>query len=64
MTRPDRDQPAPPPAAAAPGTGDPAAGTPGAPREEAVDVSRLSPEEQMARFEQELKEKDWGHQPC
>jgi len=24
----------------------------------------LTPEEQMARFEQELKETDWGHQPC
>ena len=24
----------------------------------------LTPEEQMALFEQELKETDWGHQPC
>jgi len=24
----------------------------------------LSPEEQMARFEDDLKENDWGHQPC
>ena len=24
----------------------------------------LTPEEQMARFEQDLKETDWGHQPC
>lgn len=24
----------------------------------------LTPEEQMARFEEELKESDWGHQPC
>ena len=24
----------------------------------------LTPEEQMALFEKELKEKDWGHQPC
>jgi hypothetical protein len=24
----------------------------------------LSPEEQMARFEEALKETDWGHQPC
>lgn len=24
----------------------------------------LSAEEQMARFEDELKETDWGHQPC
>jgi len=28
------------------------------------DVSKLSPEEQMALFEKELKENDWGHQPC
>jgi len=33
---------------------------PGAP----VPVDQLSPEEQMALFEKELKEKDWGHQPC
>jgi hypothetical protein len=26
--------------------------------------SPLTPEEQMALFEQELKETDWGHQPC
>jgi hypothetical protein len=24
----------------------------------------LTPEEQMAAFEKELKEQDWGHQPC
>jgi hypothetical protein len=24
----------------------------------------LSPEEQLARFEEDLKENDWGHQPC
>lgn len=23
-----------------------------------------TPEEQMARFEEALKEEDWGHQPC
>jgi hypothetical protein len=27
-------------------------------------MSALSPEEQMARFEDALKESDWGHQPC
>ncbi len=27
-------------------------------------VSALSPEEQMALFEKQLKEEDWGHQPC
>ena len=31
---------------------------------EAVDVSKLTPEEQMARFAKELQENDWGHQPC
>jgi hypothetical protein len=24
----------------------------------------LTPEEQMAKFEEDLKENDWGHQPC
>jgi len=24
----------------------------------------LTPEEQMRLFEKELKENDWGHQPC
>ena len=24
----------------------------------------LTPEEQMAAFEESLKESDWGHQPC
>ncbi len=27
-------------------------------------VAALTPEEQMALFEKELKETDWGHQPC
>jgi len=26
--------------------------------------SHLTPEEQMALFEKDLKENDWGHQPC
>jgi uroporphyrinogen decarboxylase len=29
-----------------------------------VSANSLTPEEQMALFEKELKEKDWGHQPC
>jgi hypothetical protein len=29
-----------------------------------TDPNSLTPEEQLARFEQELKETDWGHQPC
>jgi len=24
----------------------------------------LTPEEQMALYEEDLKESDWGHQPC
>ena len=28
------------------------------------DPSTLTPEEQMARYEESLKEDDWGHQPC
>ena len=27
-------------------------------------ASQLTPEEQMALYEKELKENDWGHQPC
>lgn len=29
-----------------------------------IPANQLTPEEQMARFEKELKENDWGHQPC
>ena len=36
----------------------PAAGEP------PVDPSKLTPEEQMALYEKDLKENDWGHQPC
>ena len=28
------------------------------------ETNSLTPEEQMERFAQELKENDWGHQPC
>ena len=27
-------------------------------------ANQLTPEEQMERFAAELKEQDWGHQPC
>lgn len=27
-------------------------------------VKKLTPEEQMALYEADLKENDWGHQPC
>ena len=32
--------------------------------EENPSATELSPEEQMALYEKELKESDWGHQPC
>jgi len=28
------------------------------------DLKALTPEEQMALYEKDLKENDWGHQPC
>lgn len=31
---------------------------------ETTSPNQLTPEEQMALFEKELKENDWGHQPC
>lgn len=31
---------------------------------EAITINELTPEEQMALYEKELKENDWGHQPC
>jgi len=31
---------------------------------DATEAKALSPEEQMALFEKELKENGWGHQPC
>ena len=37
-------------------------GTP--PGAENPPASQLTPEEQMALYEKELKENDWGHQPC
>ena len=42
----------------------PATPAPGATPELTPAAPPLTPEEQMARFEQELKETDWGHQPC
>lgn len=41
--------------------------SPSPPGEENAPVdnsSELSPEEQMAAFEEALKNSDWGHQPC
>ena len=31
---------------------------------EKKDPNQLSPEEQLAAYEEQLKEEDWGHQPC
>lgn len=31
---------------------------------ESAGSKTLTPEEQMAAFEKDLKENDWGHQPC
>jgi hypothetical protein len=57
-----REVPEPSPVAPgnAPPTGEPAA-TDSA---EVIAANKLTADEQMARFEQELKETDWGHQPC
>jgi hypothetical protein len=39
--------------------------TPDAPaKEPPATVKPLTPEEQMALYEEQLKEDDWGHQPC
>ena len=35
----------------------------GAP-EPSAEKKKLTPEEQMALYEESLKETDWGHQPC
>lgn len=49
-------------------TAAPLPATPAAERDlpggESQPQKQLTPEEQMALFEQELKETDWGHQPC
>jgi hypothetical protein len=39
-------------------SGDAEASAPATPKKE------LTPEEQMALYEEDLKETDWGHQPC
>jgi len=36
----------------------------GASTEGAEKANKLSKEEQMAAFEEDLKYNDWGHQPC
>ena len=34
------------------------------PASEPAPAKKLSAEEQMALYEKDLKENDWGHQPC
>lgn len=55
-------KPAPPKATTPPADGAESAASdaPGA----STPANELTPEEQMERFEKELKETDWGHQPC
>lgn len=47
----------------APPPADPASDA-GKKKEPPPDPNALSPEEQMERFAEKLKEDDWGHQPC
>ncbi|WP_414660271.1 hypothetical protein [Horticoccus sp. 23ND18S-11] len=42
----------------------PAASAPVASPADSPPANALTPEEQMALYEKELKETDWGHQPC
>jgi len=43
----------------------PTGATPGAPAaSESVPPKKLTREEQMALYEDDLKNSDWGHQPC
>lgn len=69
MNRPKRSKDArtkpaagskPPPASVAGKPAGPSAAKPGEP----IPANSLNPEEQMERFAKELKENDWGHQPC
>ena len=34
------------------------------PAEQPMQPPKLTPDEQMALYEEHLKETDWGHQPC
>jgi len=56
----ESDDPRPAPAAATAG-GPPEAEAAGS---SAAKKRPLTPEEQMALYEESLKEDDWGHQPC
>jgi hypothetical protein len=43
---------------------DASAPSPSAPSAKPKPAKPLTPEEQMALYEEKLKEDDWGHQPC
>jgi hypothetical protein len=58
MTEVPREPDPPPAAPSNPPPPVPPAGDPAKP------PVALTPEEQMERFARELKEADWGHQPC
>lgn len=45
-------------------TSDPTNSTPPTTDASSSDGETLSKEEQMARYEESLKDEDWGHQPC
>ena len=65
MTEPSRASDAPPVPPAAPASPPaPSNPPPAADADATRPAGELSPEEQMERFAQELKETDWGHQPC
>ena len=42
----------------------PKAGAQKAAGEASIDAKELTPEEQMAAYEEAMKNEDWGHQPC
>jgi hypothetical protein len=59
---PDSDRPDASPKTEVPASSSEQTGSP--PGESAPASPELTKEEQWALFEKELKESDWGHQPC
>jgi hypothetical protein len=69
MSNPKRDEPSPPAEGekSASSNQAPSSGSSSNPTfevDETKPVQELTPEEQMALYEKDLKENDWGHQPC
>lgn len=60
------DRPSNPEESPTPATGDklPTLAAAGSVTAESKANPELSPEEQLALYEKELRENDWGHQPC